>query len=321
MVTAEKVWEALAGVPDPEIPVISLVDLGVVRDVEVRRRPRAGRVHADVSRLPRAGGHARADGRRGPRARRRAGDRRRPRRLVVDRPHHAGGPPQAGGVGLRPAPAPRGRRADPRPARRAGVPLPVLRLDETRSWRTSSARRRAARSATAVAAGNRSSSSRRSRQSGRPSAGACRATVRPGRSRRPRATASTRARARSGRLALPASAGRTCGRSARTASCEHGEGARPRAAEGEDEAKVAAQRASRTAAPGRAALHDDAGRRLHTARRRRRRRGLGFDERSRTDPDARYRTRPAQRPLKRGSLFSRNAATPSAKSSVRVAAT
>jgi ring-1,2-phenylacetyl-CoA epoxidase subunit PaaD len=35
MVTAERVWEALAGVPDPEIPVISLVDLGVVRDVEV----------------------------------------------------------------------------------------------------------------------------------------------------------------------------------------------------------------------------------------------------------------------------------------------
>jgi ring-1,2-phenylacetyl-CoA epoxidase subunit PaaD len=36
MVTAAQVWEALAGVPDPEIPVISLVDLGVVRDVEVR---------------------------------------------------------------------------------------------------------------------------------------------------------------------------------------------------------------------------------------------------------------------------------------------
>jgi ring-1,2-phenylacetyl-CoA epoxidase subunit PaaD len=29
------VWDALAGIPDPEIPVISLVDLGVVRDVEV----------------------------------------------------------------------------------------------------------------------------------------------------------------------------------------------------------------------------------------------------------------------------------------------
>ena len=35
MVTAERVWEALAEVSDPEIPVISLVDLGVVRDVEV----------------------------------------------------------------------------------------------------------------------------------------------------------------------------------------------------------------------------------------------------------------------------------------------
>ena len=33
--TAERVWEALAEVPDPEIPVISLVDLGVVRDIEV----------------------------------------------------------------------------------------------------------------------------------------------------------------------------------------------------------------------------------------------------------------------------------------------
>jgi ring-1,2-phenylacetyl-CoA epoxidase subunit PaaD len=35
MVTSERVWEALAEVPDPEIPVISLVDLGVVRSVEV----------------------------------------------------------------------------------------------------------------------------------------------------------------------------------------------------------------------------------------------------------------------------------------------
>ena len=33
MVTAEQVWAALAEIPDPEIPVISLVDLGVVRDV------------------------------------------------------------------------------------------------------------------------------------------------------------------------------------------------------------------------------------------------------------------------------------------------
>jgi ring-1,2-phenylacetyl-CoA epoxidase subunit PaaD len=35
MVTAERVWEALAGIPDPEIPVISVVDLGVVKDVAV----------------------------------------------------------------------------------------------------------------------------------------------------------------------------------------------------------------------------------------------------------------------------------------------
>ncbi len=35
MVTAKRVWEALAEIPDPEIPVISLVDLGVVRDVDV----------------------------------------------------------------------------------------------------------------------------------------------------------------------------------------------------------------------------------------------------------------------------------------------
>ena len=35
MVTAERVWDALAQIPDPEIPVISLVDLGVVKDVSV----------------------------------------------------------------------------------------------------------------------------------------------------------------------------------------------------------------------------------------------------------------------------------------------
>jgi ring-1,2-phenylacetyl-CoA epoxidase subunit PaaD len=36
VVTVETVWQALAEIPDPEIPVVSLVDLGVVRDVEVR---------------------------------------------------------------------------------------------------------------------------------------------------------------------------------------------------------------------------------------------------------------------------------------------
>jgi ring-1,2-phenylacetyl-CoA epoxidase subunit PaaD len=35
MVTVDEVWEALAEIPDPEIPVISIVDLGVVKGVEV----------------------------------------------------------------------------------------------------------------------------------------------------------------------------------------------------------------------------------------------------------------------------------------------
>jgi ring-1,2-phenylacetyl-CoA epoxidase subunit PaaD len=35
VVTTEQVWDALAEIPDPEIPVISLVDLGVIRDVAV----------------------------------------------------------------------------------------------------------------------------------------------------------------------------------------------------------------------------------------------------------------------------------------------
>jgi ring-1,2-phenylacetyl-CoA epoxidase subunit PaaD len=35
MVTEQEVWDALAEIPDPEIPVVSLVDLGVVKGVEV----------------------------------------------------------------------------------------------------------------------------------------------------------------------------------------------------------------------------------------------------------------------------------------------
>jgi ring-1,2-phenylacetyl-CoA epoxidase subunit PaaD len=35
MVSETAVWEALAEIPDPEIPVISLVELGVIRQVEV----------------------------------------------------------------------------------------------------------------------------------------------------------------------------------------------------------------------------------------------------------------------------------------------
>ncbi len=35
VVTADEVWAALAEIPDPEIPVISLVDLGVVKNVAI----------------------------------------------------------------------------------------------------------------------------------------------------------------------------------------------------------------------------------------------------------------------------------------------
>ena len=43
--TEAQVWEALAAVPDPEIPVISLVDLGVVKDVRVEGE----RVHVEFT--------------------------------------------------------------------------------------------------------------------------------------------------------------------------------------------------------------------------------------------------------------------------------
>jgi ring-1,2-phenylacetyl-CoA epoxidase subunit PaaD len=45
MVTAEAVWSALAEIPDPEIPVISLVDLGVIRNVAVAE----SRVHVEFT--------------------------------------------------------------------------------------------------------------------------------------------------------------------------------------------------------------------------------------------------------------------------------
>lgn len=36
MVAETQVWEALDEIPDPEIPVVSLVDLGVIRSVDVQ---------------------------------------------------------------------------------------------------------------------------------------------------------------------------------------------------------------------------------------------------------------------------------------------
>ena len=45
MVTEAAIWEAFEKIPDPEIPVISLVDLGVIRSVDVSN----GRVHVEFT--------------------------------------------------------------------------------------------------------------------------------------------------------------------------------------------------------------------------------------------------------------------------------
>ena len=42
---AAQVWEALEEIPDPEIPVVSLVDLGVIRSVDVEK----GRVRIEFT--------------------------------------------------------------------------------------------------------------------------------------------------------------------------------------------------------------------------------------------------------------------------------
>jgi ring-1,2-phenylacetyl-CoA epoxidase subunit PaaD len=45
VVTVDEIWDALADIPDPEIPVVSLVDLGVVKGVEIED----GTVHVDFT--------------------------------------------------------------------------------------------------------------------------------------------------------------------------------------------------------------------------------------------------------------------------------
>lgn len=45
MVTAEQAWAAVGEVADPEIPVISLVEMGIIRDVRVD----GGRVHVELT--------------------------------------------------------------------------------------------------------------------------------------------------------------------------------------------------------------------------------------------------------------------------------
>ena len=128
MVTASQVWAALAEIPDPEIPVISLVDLGVVRT----SASRAGGSRSTSRRrswAARRSTRCARDGGRDRRARRRARHPRRPRRLLVDRPDHR-----------RRAARSSARRASRRPPRArpssrrsssssVALPLPLVRLD------------------------------------------------------------------------------------------------------------------------------------------------------------------------------------------------
>ena len=129
MVTADEVWEALAEIPDPEIPVISLVDLGVVKDVAVDDGTVAGRLHADVHGLPGARGHAASDGGDDRRARCRAADIH----VRLDDSWSTDDITAEGREKLRVAgfapPTPRPAEKTRARAAPARLPLPVLRLD------------------------------------------------------------------------------------------------------------------------------------------------------------------------------------------------
>ena len=127
--TEAAVWEALAEIPDPEIPVISLVDLGVVRDVAVDGE------HVRVEFTPTFLGCPALEVMRD---------------AMAEKVRELGGEPDVRVIsddswssdkitpegreklrvaGVRAAGAARGVGADARAAAVGGLPLPVLRLD------------------------------------------------------------------------------------------------------------------------------------------------------------------------------------------------
>ncbi len=151
-----EVWDALAEVPDPEIPMISVVDLGIIRAVE------RDDAHVRVEVMPTFVACPALDIIRETIRARLAGFA--PTVEVVttyaeavdDGADHAGGPPETARQRLRPAHTRRGddfaRRA--RSARIAARTIP--------RWKTPSARPSAAPSTTATIATSPSSSSKRS---------------------------------------------------------------------------------------------------------------------------------------------------------------
>ena len=161
MVTAADVWDALAEIPDPEIPVISLVDLGVVRQVEVEGSQ--VRVEFTPTFL---GCPALETMREAMNASIRELGGEPEVQVVVDDSWSTDRITPEGREKLREAgfapPAPRGPSPPSLVQLRAARSSAPTAAPPTRAWRTSSAPRRAGRSATARAAASRSSSSRRS---------------------------------------------------------------------------------------------------------------------------------------------------------------
>ena len=129
VVTAEAVWAALDEIPDPEIPVISLVDLGVIRDVTVD----GDRVRIEFT--PTFLGCPALEAMRRALETSVAALGGEPEIAVIQDDSWstdritAGRPREAARGGLRAAGAAQRRADDARAAAVEGVPLPLLRLD------------------------------------------------------------------------------------------------------------------------------------------------------------------------------------------------
>jgi ring-1,2-phenylacetyl-CoA epoxidase subunit PaaD len=123
VVTAERVWEALAEIPDPEIPTISIVDLGVVRDVAIEN----GTVRVEFT--PTFLGCPALEVMRDQMAERIRELGAEPEvQVILDDSWSTDRITPEGREKLRPALATPGRGPAARPAPEQGVPLPVLQL-------------------------------------------------------------------------------------------------------------------------------------------------------------------------------------------------
>ena len=155
-------WRALARCEDPELPALSIVDLGIVRFVKVRAGRRArGRDSLRPTPVARRPSTSRSSARRRARGRRR-GSSSRSRRC--SRPHGAATGSRPRGAASSPAygivpPAPAARLVRRALAREPARRLSAMRLGRHRMHSASSARRPARRCTVAAIAWSRSSAS------------------------------------------------------------------------------------------------------------------------------------------------------------------